>query len=83
MDAAALADAGVARRVRGRAAARRRGSTRFGARALNTVFQSDWDVMAWPRDTLMAPVSRLPWVRGRALDVLSGRAAGLFRSVRT
>ena len=82
MDAAALADAGslaefeAARRAQARFYA-------FGARALNTVFQSDWDVMAWPRDTLMAPVSRLPWVRGRALDVLSGRAAGLFRSVRT
>jgi len=82
MDAAALADAAslaefeAARRAQARFYA-------FGARALNAVFQSDWDVMAWPRDALMAPVSRLPWVRGRALDVLSGRAAGPFRSVRT
>jgi len=53
----------------------------FGARALNTVFRNDWDVMAWPRDRLMPPVSRLPWVRGRALDVLAGRADGLFTSV--
>ena len=53
----------------------------FGARALNTVFQNDVEVMAWPRDRLMGPVSRLPWVRGRALDVLSGRATGLFSSI--
>src|SRR4051794_22564690 len=54
----------------------------FGARALNAVFQNDLDFMAWQRDRLMAPVSRLPWVRGRALDVLYGRADGLFTSVR-
>ncbi len=80
MDAAALADAPsldafVAARVK------QARFYAFGARALNVVFQNDHDFMAWPRDHLMHPVSRMPWVRGRALDVLSGRAAGFFRSV--
>ena len=80
MDAAALADVAslddfeAARRPQARFYG-------FGARALNTVFQNDRDVFAWPRDHLMRPVSRLPWVRGRALDVLSGRASGLFTSI--
>jgi 2-polyprenyl-6-methoxyphenol hydroxylase-like FAD-dependent oxidoreductase len=80
MDAAALADAPTlaafeaARHPQARFYA-------FGARGLNTVFQSDWDLMAWPRDALMGPVARLPWVRGRALAVLSGRATGPFGSI--
>ncbi len=49
--------------------------------AEGAVFQSDWDFMAWPRDALMGPVARLPWVRGRALAVLSGQATGPFRSI--
>jgi 2-polyprenyl-6-methoxyphenol hydroxylase-like FAD-dependent oxidoreductase len=80
MDAAALADA----RSLDEYEAVRRAQARFygfGARALNAVFQNDLDVMAWPRDRLMLPVSRLPWVRGRALDVLAGRATGLFSSI--
>ena len=80
MDAAALADAPS---LDAFAAARMKQARfyAFGARALNAVFQNDHDFMAWPRDRLMHPVSRLPWVRGRALDVLSGRASGFFRSV--
>lgn len=80
MDAAALADAPSLEAFE----AARRAQARFyalGARGLNAVFQSDWDVMAWPRDMLMGPVARLPWVRGRALAVLSGRATGPFRSI--
>src|SRR4051812_25232823 len=82
MDAAALADA---ESLDAFVAARRR-QARFyalGARALNMVFQNDREFAAWPRDHLMRPVSRLPWVRGRAVDVLSGRASGLFGSVCT
>ena len=82
MDAAALADAPdleAFERAR-RAQARFYG---FGARALNTVFQNDFDVFAWPRDHLMAPVSRLPWVRRRALEVLAGVATGPFGKLRT
>ncbi len=82
MDAAALADAETLddyERAR-RAQARFYG---FSARALNAVFQNDLNAFAWPRDHLMAPVSRLPWVRGRALDVLSGRATGVFGRLRT
>lgn len=77
MDAAALADApdlDAFERAR-------RGQARFygfGARALNTVFQNDRDAYAWPRDRLMGPVSRLPWVRRRALEVLAGVATGPF-----
>src|SRR4051794_1344840 len=82
MDAAALADAPSLDAF----VAARRPQARFyalGARALNAVFQNDRDVFAWPRDYLMHPVSRLPWIRGRAVDVLSGRASGVFRCIRT
>jgi 2-polyprenyl-6-methoxyphenol hydroxylase-like FAD-dependent oxidoreductase len=82
MDAAALADAASLDEFE----AARRPQARFygfSARALNAVFQSDIDAFAWPRDHLMRPVSRLPWVRGRALDVLSGRATGVFGRLRT
>jgi 2-polyprenyl-6-methoxyphenol hydroxylase-like FAD-dependent oxidoreductase len=81
MDAAALADAGTLEAYE----AARRGQARFygfGARALNVVFQNDIDAFAWPRDHLMRPVSRLPWVRGRALKVLAGEATGPFGSLR-
>jgi 2-polyprenyl-6-methoxyphenol hydroxylase-like FAD-dependent oxidoreductase len=80
MDAAALADAPDLERYERarRAQARFYG---FGARALNTVFQNDVDAFAWPRDRLMAPASRLPWVRRRALHVLAGVARGPFRSI--
>ena len=77
MDAAALVDAPsldeyeVARRKQARFYA-------FGARALNAVFQNDFDAMAWPRDRLMPLVSRVPWARRRMLAVLSGRANGPF-----
>jgi 2-polyprenyl-6-methoxyphenol hydroxylase-like FAD-dependent oxidoreductase len=77
MDAAALADAGSLDEYE----AARRAQARFygfGARALNAVFQNDLDVFAWPRDRLMRPVSRLPWVRRRALEVLAGVATGPF-----
>jgi 2-polyprenyl-6-methoxyphenol hydroxylase-like FAD-dependent oxidoreductase len=82
MDAAALADApDLAAFERARhAQARFYG---FGARALNTVFQNDFDAFAWPRDRLMGPVSRLPWVRRRALEVLAGVATGPFGKIRT
>ena len=54
----------------------------FGARALNVVFQTDLDAFAWPRDHLMRAVSRLPWVRTRALKTLAGLASGPFGSIR-
>jgi 2-polyprenyl-6-methoxyphenol hydroxylase-like FAD-dependent oxidoreductase len=81
MDAAALADAPSldAYEAARRAQARFYG---FGARALNVVFQNDVDAFAWPRDHLMAPVSRLPWLRTRALEVLAGVATGPFGSIR-
>ena len=78
MDAAALADVAslddfeAARRPQARFYG-------FGARALNVVFQNDHDALAWPRDHLMAPASRLPWVRRRALEVLAGVANGPSR----
>ncbi|MDA0163985.1 FAD-dependent monooxygenase [Solirubrobacter ginsenosidimutans] len=82
MDAAALVDAESldAFEAARRAQARFYG---FGARALNVVFQNDLDLAAWPRDRLMGPVSRMPWVRRRALEVLAGIAAGPFASIKT
>jgi 2-polyprenyl-6-methoxyphenol hydroxylase-like FAD-dependent oxidoreductase len=80
LDAAALADAAsltefeAARRAQARFYA-------FGARALNTVFQNDWDALALPRDLLFPVAARV--FRRRALAVLSGRAAGPFRSLST
>ncbi len=77
MDAAALFDAGsldeyeAARRKQARFYA-------FGARALNAVFQNDFDAMAWPRDRLMPLAARVPWARRRMLAVLSGTANGFF-----
>jgi 2-polyprenyl-6-methoxyphenol hydroxylase-like FAD-dependent oxidoreductase len=81
MDAAALADADSLDAFE----AARRPQARFyglSARALNMVFQHDNDAYAWPRDHLMRPVSRMPWVGGRALDVLAGVASGPFSSIR-
>jgi 2-polyprenyl-6-methoxyphenol hydroxylase-like FAD-dependent oxidoreductase len=77
MDAAALVDAPsldayeAARRKQARFYA-------FGARALNAVFQNEFDAMAWPRDRLMPLVSKVPWARRRMLAVLSGQAKGVF-----
>ena len=77
MDAAALVDASsldayeAARRKQARFYA-------FGARALNAVFQNDFDAMAWPRDRLMPLAARVPWARKRMLATLSGRAVGPF-----
>jgi len=81
MDAAALADASSLDAFV--LALEARHVLRLRRPALNTVFQNDRDFMAWPRDSPDASVSRLPWVRGRALDVLSGRASGLFTSIDT
>jgi 2-polyprenyl-6-methoxyphenol hydroxylase-like FAD-dependent oxidoreductase len=77
MDAAALADAPSldayerARHAQARFYA-------FGSRALNTVFQNDWDAIAWPRDRLMGPAARIPWLRRRMLATLAGTATGPF-----
>jgi 2-polyprenyl-6-methoxyphenol hydroxylase-like FAD-dependent oxidoreductase len=71
MDAAALADAASLDEFE-RA---RRGQARFyafGARALNTVFQNSFTPLAWPRDRLMGPVSKVPGVRRLMLRTLSG-----------
>ena len=82
MDAAALVDAPsldeyeAARRKQARFYA-------FGARALNAVFQNDFDTMAWPRDRLMPLAARVPWARKRMLDTLGGRAVGPFGNLRT
>ena len=82
MDAAALVDAPsldeyeAARRKQARFYA-------FGARALNAVFQNDFDAMAWPRDRLMPLAARVPWARKRMLATLSGRAVGPFGNLRT
>jgi 2-polyprenyl-6-methoxyphenol hydroxylase-like FAD-dependent oxidoreductase len=77
MDAAALVDAPSLDAYE----AARRGQARFyafGARALNTVFQNNWDAMAWPRDRLMPVATKVPWVRRRMVSVLTGRARSVF-----
>ncbi len=80
LDAAALADAASldAFEAARHAHARFYG---FAARTLNTMFQNDNDLYAWPRDHLMLTVSRLPWFRRRAMDVLAGIATGPFSSM--
>ncbi|MBE2315192.1 FAD-dependent monooxygenase [Solirubrobacter sp. CPCC 204708] len=78
MDAAALADADSLAAFE----ASRRAQARFyafGARSLNTVFQSDCNAMALPRDLLFPVFARM--FPGRALAVLSGRATGPFSSI--
>jgi 2-polyprenyl-6-methoxyphenol hydroxylase-like FAD-dependent oxidoreductase len=80
LDAAALADAASLDTFE----AARRAHARFygfAARALNAMFQNDRDLYAWPRDHLKLTVSRLPWFRRRAMDVLAGTAIGPFSNM--
>jgi len=82
MDAAALADAPTLDEYE-RVQRRQTRFYAFGARGLNAVFQSDFDVLAVPRDRLMPVASRVPWVRRRMLETLFGRAASLFGRIDT
>jgi 2-polyprenyl-6-methoxyphenol hydroxylase-like FAD-dependent oxidoreductase len=86
MDASALADALAAERDVPSALARysavRRRHLRFYARAsraLTPVFQSRGNVLSKPRDLLMGPAARIPWVRRQMLATLAGVKEGPFR----
>ena len=84
MDAAALADAlaaagnDVAHALPAFTRARR-AHLRFyswSSRALTPVFQSSAGALAWPRDRLMHPAARVPWVRRQMLASLAGVKTG-------
>lgn len=88
MDAAALADCLAAEGddvpvALARYSAERRRHLRFYARAsraLTPVFQSRGDVLSRPRDLLMGPAGRIPWVRRQMLATLAGVKEGPFRT---
>lgn len=61
--------------------ARRRAHLRYYAwasRLLTPVFQSGLGALGPPRDHLMRPLSRIPWIRRQFLASLAGAKTGLF-----
>ena len=48
------------------------------SRWLTPLFQSTLDGVAWCRDRVFHPLSRLPGTRGQALRVLTGTRRGVF-----
>jgi 2-polyprenyl-6-methoxyphenol hydroxylase-like FAD-dependent oxidoreductase len=50
----------------------------FLSRWLTPLFQSDLDALAWWRDLLFLPMSRLPLARGESLKILTGIKRGLL-----
>jgi 2-polyprenyl-6-methoxyphenol hydroxylase-like FAD-dependent oxidoreductase len=50
----------------------------FLSRWLTPLFQSDHDTLAWWRDLLFLPLSRLPIARGESLKILTGTKRGWF-----
>ncbi|MBU6412063.1 MAG: FAD-dependent monooxygenase [Planctomycetes bacterium] len=48
------------------------------SRWLTPWFQSDLTPLAWPRDVLMHPLSRVPWIRKQMLQSLAGVKDGVF-----
>jgi 2-polyprenyl-6-methoxyphenol hydroxylase-like FAD-dependent oxidoreductase len=78
-DAAALADCLAGTRdvpaALARFSARRRAQVRFygfASRSMTPFFQSARDRLAVPRDLLLGPASRLPWVGRQMVRVMSG-----------
>jgi 2-polyprenyl-6-methoxyphenol hydroxylase-like FAD-dependent oxidoreductase len=53
----------------------------FASRLLTPVFQGDCDSIGSVRDTLMHPLSRLPWLRHQFLESLVGVKTGIFTSL--
>jgi 2-polyprenyl-6-methoxyphenol hydroxylase-like FAD-dependent oxidoreductase len=88
MDAAVLADSLAAEgddvpAALARYSGARRRHLRFYARAsraLTPVFQSRGNVLSRPRDLLMGPAGRVPWVRRQMLETLAGLKEGPFRT---
>lgn len=58
------------------------GIYQFLSRWLTPLFQSDADALAWWRDLLFLPASRLPVSRGESLKVLTGIKRGWFGRLR-
>lgn len=54
----------------------------FFSRWLTPLFQSDLDTLAWWRDLLFLPMSRLPISRGESLKILTGIKRGWFGRLR-
>lgn len=92
MDAAALADAVAAHAPTAadvpaaleRYSAARRAHLRFYAlasRALTPLFQSRGNALSVPRDALMGPAARIPWVRRQMLESLAGVKTGPFSAM--
>lgn len=50
----------------------------FWSRWLTPIFQSEHDLVAWGRDRIFHPMSRLPLGRGQMLQVLTGTRRGWF-----
>jgi 2-polyprenyl-6-methoxyphenol hydroxylase-like FAD-dependent oxidoreductase len=48
------------------------------SRWLTPLFQSDLDALAWWRDLLFLPMSRMPIARGESLKILTGTKRGWF-----
>ncbi|MGE4071601.1 MAG: FAD-dependent oxidoreductase [Lysobacterales bacterium] len=54
----------------------------FLSRWLTPLFQSDLDTLAWWRDLLFLPLSRLPFSRSESLKILTGIKRGWFGRLR-
>jgi 2-polyprenyl-6-methoxyphenol hydroxylase-like FAD-dependent oxidoreductase len=54
----------------------------FMSRWLTPLFQSDHDALAWWRDLLFLPMSRLPIARSESLKILTGIKRGWFGRLR-
>ncbi|HWT16494.1 MAG TPA: NAD(P)/FAD-dependent oxidoreductase [Patescibacteria group bacterium] len=54
------------------------GIYQFLSRWLTPLFQSDHDALAWWRDLMFLPLSRLPIARGESLKILTGTKRGWF-----
>jgi 2-polyprenyl-6-methoxyphenol hydroxylase-like FAD-dependent oxidoreductase len=54
----------------------------FLSRWLTPLFQSNLDALAWWRDLLFLPMSRLPFSRGESLKILTGIKRGWFGQMR-
>ncbi len=54
----------------------------WASRAMTPLFQSDHSWLAAPRDMLMGPLCRVPWLSKQIALTMCGAKAGVFRSIR-
>jgi 2-polyprenyl-6-methoxyphenol hydroxylase-like FAD-dependent oxidoreductase len=67
-----------------RYSARRRAHLRFYAiasRWLTPVYQAEHELLAWPRDRLLAPAARVGWLRRQMLATMAGAKTGPFATL--